>query len=79
MFQHVRLDTTQPALILSEFVLAYLGLGGADAIMFTIALDVLCGKNDCSMFACLEAVFLWESRNDSGGGHDGDTPDNILG
>ena len=52
----IGVNTNQPTIVLSELVLAYLGYNGANAIMESIAKDVLC-SNGRSMFACLEPVF----------------------
>jgi len=60
----VGLDTSQPTIVLSELVLAYLGYDGANAIMHAVAKDVLCG-NEYSMFSCLEPVFPSESSGHS--------------
>jgi len=56
-FHEVELDTSQPTIVLSELVLAYLGYDGANATMLTIAKYILCRGNEYSMFACLEPVF----------------------
>lgn len=50
------MDTSQPTIILSELVLAYLGRDGADSVLRSISSDIL-GTNECSMFACLEPIF----------------------
>lgn len=57
--QQIGLNSSQPTIILSELVLAYLGYDGANATMSAVS-DVLSG-NPSSMFACLEPVFLSES------------------
>ena len=54
---NVGLDKSQPTIVLSELVLAYLGYDGANATMSTIAKDILYRGNEYSMFACLEPVF----------------------
>lgn len=46
-------DRSQPTLVLSELVLAYIGYESANRILHSIARDFLCG-NDYSIFACLE-------------------------
>ena len=60
--QTLGLDASQPTIVLSELVLAYLGYGGANATMQTIATEVLIG-NKYSMFACLEPVFPSETTS----------------
>lgn len=64
VFQHIGLDfTTQPTLVLSELVLAYLGQDGGDAILHSIASDVILAgaaannANNNNMFVCLEPIF----------------------
>lgn len=57
--QNVGLDATQPTIILSELVLAYLGKDGADAVLRSVA-KVLRG-NERSLFTCLEPMFQSES------------------
>ena len=76
VFQHIGLDsTTQPTLVISELVLAYLGHDGGDAILDSIASDVIFGgvaannANNNNMFICLEPIF---SSNDKGGGGNSD-------
>jgi len=54
---NVGLDTSQPTIVLSELVLAYLGYDGANATMSSVAKDILRRGNEYSMFACLEPVF----------------------
>ena len=54
--QHAGLSFSRPTLVLSELVLAYLGQGGADAVLGSVATDLLRG-NDRSLFVCLEPVF----------------------
>ena len=69
VFQHVGLDfTTQPTIVISELVLAYLGQDGGDAILQSIASDVILAggannnnTNKNNMFVCLEPIF---SSND---------------
>eukprot|EP00985_Skeletonema_marinoi_P014501 scaffold7350_cov176-Skeletonema_marinoi.AAC.7 len=48
-------DPSQPTIILSELVLAYVGNESTNAILQSISRDLLCG-NECSMFACLEPM-----------------------
>jgi GNAT superfamily N-acetyltransferase/O-methyltransferase involved in polyketide biosynthesis len=48
-------DPTQPTIIISELVLAYIGYESANAILHSMTRDLLCG-NECSMFACLEPM-----------------------
>mmetsp|Transcript_16650 Transcript_16650/g.34851 ORF Transcript_16650/g.34851 Transcript_16650/m.34851 type:complete len:755 (+) Transcript_16650:78-2342(+) len=50
------MDTSQPTIILSELVLAYLGRDGANSVLRSISNDIL-GTHECSMFACLEPIF----------------------
>jgi len=54
---NVGLDTSQPTIVLSELVLAYLGYDGANATMSSVANDILRRGNEYSMFAYLEPVF----------------------
>jgi ribosomal protein S18 acetylase RimI-like enzyme len=56
----VRLDVSQPTVVLSELVLAYLGYDGANGTLHSIAADVV-GGNHNSLFVCLEPVFPSES------------------
>ncbi|KAL3775504.1 hypothetical protein ACHAWO_003036 [Cyclotella atomus] len=51
----VGLDASQPTIVLSELVLAYLGQKGANATMSSIS-DII-HENKLSMFACLEPMF----------------------
>jgi len=76
VFQHIGLDfTTQPTLVISELVLAYLGHDGGDAILDSISSDVIFGgaaannANNNNMFVCLEPIF---SSNDKEGGGSSD-------
>ncbi|KAL7430953.1 hypothetical protein ACHAXH_003790 [Discostella pseudostelligera] len=55
--KNIGLDPSHPTIVLSELVLAYLGIDGANATMHSIATDVVCG-NPNSLFICLEPVFL---------------------
>ena len=48
-------DPSQPTIILSELVLAYVGYASTNAILQSVLRDLLCG-NECSMFACLEPM-----------------------
>jgi len=48
-------DPLQPTIILSELVLAYIGYESTNAILQTMAKDLLCG-NERSMFVCLEPM-----------------------
>lgn len=60
------LDTSQPTIVLSELVLAYLGYEGTNAVMHSISNDLIDGNN-LSLFACLEPVFpvVESDRDDS--------------
>ncbi|KAL3803379.1 hypothetical protein HJC23_009343 [Cyclotella cryptica] len=49
-------DPSQPTIILSELVLAYLGCQGANAVIHSISNDVISG-NKLSTFVCLEPMF----------------------
>ena len=53
--RHLDLDQSQPTIVLSELVLAYLGYNGANAVLQSIS-DFING-NQLSMFACLEPMF----------------------
>ena len=53
--RHSGLDQSQPTIVLSELVLAYLGYNGANAVLQSIS-DIING-NQLSMFACLEPMF----------------------
>ena len=48
-------NPSQPTIILSELVLAYIGYESTNAILQTLARDLLCG-NERSMFVCLEPM-----------------------
>lgn len=51
---HAGLDSSQPTIVVSELVLAYLGYKGADAVMHSIS-GIIHGCK-LSMFACLEPM-----------------------
>lgn len=48
-------DPSQPTIIFSELVLAYIGYESANAILYSMGRDLL-RDNECSMFACLEPM-----------------------
>lgn len=60
------LDPSQPTIILSELVLAYLGYEAANAVMYSISNDMISG-NTLSTFVCLEPMFPTGNNNTSRG------------
>jgi len=48
-------NSSQPTIVISELVLAYVGFESANAILYSMTRDLLC-DNESSMFACLEPM-----------------------
>ncbi|KAL9189779.1 hypothetical protein ACHAXT_009454 [Thalassiosira profunda] len=75
--QNLGLDFSRPTIVLSELVLAYLGLDGANATLRSIA-DVFLGSNEHSMFVCFEPVFPCECEANEPSGEQRNNTSGIM-